>query len=51
MTLASSASFDVWETREQGEKFIIEPMVIAAAQSAENDFAPPAAKRGMSRTT
>jgi hypothetical protein len=40
--------FDVWETREQGEKFIaerlnpiIEPMAIAAAQSADNDFAAP----------
>ena len=40
--------FDVWETREQGEKFInerlspiIEPMVAAAAQSADNDLAPP----------
>jgi hypothetical protein len=40
--------FDVWETREQGEKFIndrlnpiIEPMAAAAAQSADNDFAPP----------
>lgn len=40
--------FDVWETREQGEKFIaerlnpiIEPMATAAAQSADNDFAPP----------
>ena len=40
--------FDVWETREQGEKFIaerlnpiIEPMAIAAAQSADSDFAPP----------
>ena len=40
--------FDVWETREQGEKFInerlgpiIEPMAAAAAQSADSDFAPP----------
>ncbi len=40
--------FDVWETRQQGEKFInerlgpiIEPMAAAAAQSADNDFAPP----------
>ena len=39
---------DVWETREQGEKFInerlnpiIEPMAAAAAQDADNDFAPP----------
>ena len=39
--------FDVWETREQGEKFIaerlnpvLEPM-IAAAQNAGEDFAPP----------
>jgi hypothetical protein len=40
--------FDVWETREQGEKFIndrlnpiIEPMAAAAAQSADTTFAPP----------
>jgi hypothetical protein len=40
--------FDVWETREQGEKFIaerlnpiIEPMAIAAAQSADGNFDPP----------
>jgi len=40
--------FDVWESREQGEKFIserlnpiIEPMAAAAAQSADNSFAPP----------
>jgi hypothetical protein len=40
--------FDVWASREQGEKFvndrlnpIIEPMMTAAAQSADNDFAPP----------
>ena len=40
--------FDVWETREQGEKFInerlgpiVEPMAVAAAQRADNDFAPP----------
>ena len=40
--------FDVWETRQQGEKFInerlgpiIEPMAAAAARSADNDFAPP----------
>src|ERR1700693_6033638 len=39
---------DVWETREQGEKFIndrlnpiTEPMAIAAAQSGDNTFAPP----------
>jgi hypothetical protein len=39
---------DVWETREQGEKFInerlnpiIEPMAAAAAQSGDNTFAPP----------
>ena len=40
--------FDVWETRAHGERFIkdrlnpiIEPMAIAAAQSADNTFAPP----------
>jgi hypothetical protein len=40
--------FDVWETREQGEKFInerlnpiIEPMATAAAQNPDADFAPP----------
>jgi hypothetical protein len=40
--------FDVWETREQGERFIndrlnpiMEPMAAAAAQSADNNFAPP----------
>jgi hypothetical protein len=40
--------FDVWETREQGEKFInerlnpiIEPMAAEAAQDPESDFAPP----------
>jgi hypothetical protein len=39
---------DVWETREQGEKFIndrlnpiIEPMAAAAGQSGDNTFAPP----------
>ena len=39
---------DVWETREQGEKFIneqlnpiIEPMAAAAAQSGDTTFAPP----------
>ena len=39
---------DVWETREQGEKFIkdrlnpiIEPMAATAAQSADNTFTPP----------
>ena len=38
----------MWETREQGEKFIneklnpiIEPMATAAAQNADNTFAPP----------
>jgi hypothetical protein len=40
--------FDVWETREQGEKFIndrlnpiIEPMAAAAAQDPDSNFAPP----------
>ena len=40
--------FDVWETREQGEKFIterlnpiIEPMAAAAAQDPNSNFAPP----------
>ena len=40
--------FDVWETRQQGERFIndrlnpiIEPMAAAAAQSADSTFAPP----------
>ena len=40
--------FDVWETREQGEKFIkerlnpiIEPMAAAAMQDPNSDFAPP----------
>jgi hypothetical protein len=40
--------FDVWATREQGEKFIkdrldpiIEPMAAAAAQSGNDTFAPP----------
>src|SRR3954453_13128439 len=39
---------DVWETREQGEKFIndrlnpiIEPMAVAAEESGDNPFAPP----------
>jgi hypothetical protein len=39
---------DVWETREQGEKFInerlnpiIEPMAEAAGQGGDNTFAPP----------
>ena len=39
---------DVWETREQGEKFInerlnpiIEPMAAAATQERRHDFAPP----------
>jgi len=40
--------FDVWESREHGEKFIsgrlnpiTEPMAAAAAQRADNTFAPP----------
>ena len=40
--------FDVWQTREQGEKFIgerlnpiIEPMAAAAAQDPNTTFAPP----------
>ena len=40
--------FDVWETREQGEKFlnerlnpILEPMAAEAAQDPDNTFAPP----------
>jgi hypothetical protein len=40
--------FDVWETRELGEKFIserlnpvTEPMAIAAAESGDDTFAPP----------
>jgi hypothetical protein len=40
--------FDVWETREQGEKFInerlnpiIEPMAASASQSGDTNFAPP----------
>jgi len=40
--------FDVWETREQGEKFIkerlnpiIEPIAAAAMQDPNSDFAPP----------
>ena len=40
--------FDVWESREQGEKFIaerlnpvIEPMAAAAAQDTNANFAPP----------
>jgi hypothetical protein len=39
---------DVWQTREQGERFInerlnpiIEPMVAAAEQSGDTSFAPP----------
>jgi hypothetical protein len=39
---------DVWQTREQGEKFInerlmpiIEPMAAAAQQSGDETFAPP----------
>jgi hypothetical protein len=39
---------DVWETREQGEKFInerlnpiIEPMAAKAAQDPDSNFAPP----------
>ena len=40
--------FDVWETREQGEKFfkehlnpIIEPMAAAAMQDPNSNFTPP----------
>jgi hypothetical protein len=40
--------FDVWQTREHGEKFInerlnpiIEPMAAAAAQDPNSTFAPP----------
>jgi hypothetical protein len=40
--------FDVWETREHGERFIaerlnpiIEPMIAAAAQDPDADFDPP----------
>ncbi len=40
--------FDVWETREHGEKFIaerlgpiIEPMVAAAAANPDSNFDPP----------
>ena len=40
--------FDVWQTREQGERFmkerlnpIIEPMVAAAMESSDDTFAPP----------
>ena len=40
--------FDVWETREQGEKFInerlnpiVEPMAAAAAQDPNANFDPP----------
>jgi hypothetical protein len=40
--------FDVWASREQGEKFIaerlnpiIEPMAAAAQQSSDTSFAPP----------
>jgi hypothetical protein len=40
--------FDVWETREQGEKFInerlnpiLEPMMAAAAQSPDTNLDPP----------
>jgi hypothetical protein len=40
--------FDVWETREQGERFIkerlnpiIEPMAAAAMQSGDETFTPP----------
>jgi hypothetical protein len=39
---------DVWETREQGEKFInerlnpiVEPMAARAAQDPDSNFAPP----------
>ncbi len=52
--------FDVWETREQGEKFIserlnpiIEPMAAAAAQNPDSNLAPPEDERnvGTSCTT
>jgi hypothetical protein len=40
--------FDVWETREQGEKFInerlhpiVEPMLAEAAEKGDASFAPP----------
>ena len=40
--------FDVWETREQAEKFIndrlgpiVQPMIDAAAQDPNSDFDPP----------
>ena len=40
--------FDVWESREQGEKFmneklnpIVEPMVAKAMESGDETFAPP----------
>ena len=40
--------FDVWETREQGEKFIsdrlnpiIEPIMAAAVESGDETFTPP----------
>ena len=40
--------FDVWETREQGEKFVTdrlnpvtEPMAAAAMQSGDTSFTPP----------
>jgi hypothetical protein len=40
--------FDVWETREQGQRFIderlnpiIEPMAAAAQQSGDTSFTPP----------
>jgi hypothetical protein len=40
--------FDVWETREQGEKFIndrlgpiVQPMIAAAGQDPNSDFDPP----------
>ena len=40
--------FDVWETREQGERFIAdrlnpitEPMAVAAQQRGDDTFAPP----------
>jgi hypothetical protein len=50
--------FDVWETREQGEKFIkerlnpiIEPMAAAATQDPSSASHLPAARAGTSCTT
>jgi len=50
--------FDVWETREHGERFIndrlnpiIEPMVAAAAQNPDANFDRHAVKPGTSYTT